>query len=64
MAFQVTREEIYNSYSLSQLLAKKQDLLDLLAFSSDLGEDEVTEINQFIRLIEHRIDDWNEWLGF
>ncbi|GIM44702.1 hypothetical protein DNHGIG_02510 [Collibacillus ludicampi] len=60
MYIKVTRQDIFNSFMISQLQGKKQDLLDMLAFSPDLAESEIAEINQLISLIDYRMEDINE----
>lgn len=58
----MTREEIYGSYSITDLEQKKQELLDLLERTS-FSDYEVMEINNLVSTINHRIQLMHELLG-
>lgn len=59
----ISREEIFESYSIGQLDEKKQQLMDTLNESDSLSDFEKIEINNLISLINHRIQLMNELLG-
>lgn len=62
MTWNMTREEIHGSYSITDLQRKKQELVDLLQRSS-FTDYEVMEIKNLISTITHRIQLMDELLG-
>ncbi|MEW9671790.1 hypothetical protein ABLT31_23445 [Ammoniphilus sp. 3BR4] len=62
MPITYTREEIYESYSISELDAKRKDLIEALSISK-LSDYETIEVNNLISLISQRIQLMNELLG-
>ncbi len=57
-----TREEICESYSISELDSKRRDLIEALTISG-LSDYETMEVNNLISLINQRIQIMNEILG-
>ncbi|RXT08753.1 hypothetical protein [Ammoniphilus sp. CFH 90114] len=62
MPVSYTREEIYESYSISELYAKRKDLIEALNVNK-LSEYETIEVHNLISVINQRIQLMNELLG-
>ncbi|WP_134702416.1 hypothetical protein [Ammoniphilus sp. YIM 78166] len=62
MSVTYTREEICESYSISELDSKRRDLMEALSLAG-LSDYETMEVNNLISLINQRIQIMNEILG-
>jgi hypothetical protein len=59
----VTRDEINNLYSVSELLEKKQILQDQLALHGSIQTHEIADIKNLISTINQRLECLDELLG-